>query len=397
MGNADIPQLLGLLAIALAVAKLLGAAAQWIGQPAVLGELAAGVVLGLSALGLIDPKNEALHLLAEIGVLLLLFEIGLETDLGQLLRVGGASTVVAVVGVVLPFALGYAVCRWLALGNLAAVVAGATLTATSVGITARVLADLGRLQDSESQIILGAAVIDDVIGLIILAVVSRLTQGQGVTFLGIAKATGIAFGFLIATLLVGRFLVPPLIALLGRWRWSGMPTTLAILLAFGLAWLAWAAGSAPIIGAFAAGLLLRGTHLASEMERGIVHLGYLFIPLFFVSVGAAVDVRVLNPVDPANWPTLWIGGLLIAVAVIGKFLAGYAPFWYRGNKAVIGVGMIPRGEVGLIFAQMGLERGVLDAGLFSAVTLMVMVTTFLAPPLLKILFSRRQDASAKHR
>src|SRR5262249_44237206 len=161
---------------------------------------------------------------AEIGVVLLLFEIGLETDLGKLLQVGGAATVVAVVGVALPFALGYAVCRSLHLDNLAAVVAGATLTATSVGITARVLSDLGRLQEPESRIILGAAVIDDVIGLVILAVVSRLTQGQEVTALSVARTTGVAFGFLAVTLLVGRFVVPPLVRLASRSDLLGTPT-----------------------------------------------------------------------------------------------------------------------------------------------------------------------------
>ena len=190
------PQFLGLLAVILAVAKLCGAAAQWIGQPAVLGELLAGVLLGISVVGLVDPHNEVLHLLAELGVVILLFEIGLETDLKKLLKVGGASAAVAIVGVVLPFALGYGVCRMLGLHDLVAVVAGASLTATSVGITARVLSDLNRLQEPESQIILGAAVIDDVIGLVILAVVTGLTHGEAVTILGVATTTGIAFGFL---------------------------------------------------------------------------------------------------------------------------------------------------------------------------------------------------------
>lgn len=161
---------------------------------------------------------------------------------------------------------------------------------------------------------------------------------------------------------------------------------LAAVFAFALAWLASAAGSAMIIGAFAAGLLLRESPQAKEMERGVAHLGHFFVPLFFVVVGAAVDVRLLNPIDPTNWHTLLVGGLLIVAAVAGKFLAGYAPFWFQGNKKVIGVGMIPRGEVGLIFAQMGLAAGMLDAGLFSAVTLIVMVTTFMAPTLLKLLF-----------
>jgi Kef-type K+ transport system membrane component KefB len=141
-----------------------------------------------------------------------------------------------------------------------------------------------------------------------------------------------------------------------------------------------------IIGAFAAGLLLRGTPHAHEIEKGVAHLGHFFVPIFFIAVGAAVDVGVLNPVDPGNRQTLMVGGLLILAAVVGKFLAGYAPFWFKGNKKVIGVGMIPRGEVGLIFAQMGLASGVFDPGLFSAATLMVMVTTFIAPPLLKLLF-----------
>jgi Kef-type K+ transport system membrane component KefB len=392
MTHLDVPQFLGLLVVLLLAAKLFGALAQGVGQPAVLGELVAGVVLGISVVGLVNPKDQVLHLLAEVGVVILLFEIGLETNLRKLLRVGGASAAVAIVGVVLPFALGYAVCWALGLGNPVAVVAGATLTATSVGITARVLADLNRLQEPESQIVLGAAVIDDVIGLVILAVVSGLTQGQEVTLLGVAQTTGIAFGFLIGTLLVGRLLVPPLVTLASRVNLPGTPTILAVMLAFGLAWLASVAGSALIIGAFAAGLLLRETPQAHDMERGVAHLGHFFVPIFFVAVGAAVDVRVLNPLDPANGQTLLVGGLLLVAAVLGKFFAGYAPFWFRGKKHVIGIGMVPRGEVGLIFAQIGLAAGVFDPGFFSAVTLMVMVTTFMAPPLLKLLFLPREPA-----
>jgi Kef-type K+ transport system membrane component KefB len=395
MPHLDIPQLLGILAILLGAAKFFGALAQRIGQPAVLGELMAGVIVGASVFGLVnlqdsgDPRNDVFHLLAEIGVVLLLFEIGLDTDLRRLLRLGGVSAVVAFVGVALPFALGYGVCWALGQPNLVAVVAGASLTATSVGITARVLADLGRLQEQESQIILGAAVLDDVIGLVILTVVAGMSQGQQVTALGVAKTTALAFGFLIGTVVLGSLLIPPLFRMARRIQLPGTATMLAVLLAFGMSWLAHTAGSAVIIGAFAAGLLLRGVAQAREIERGVAHLGHFFVPLFFLTVGAAVDVRVFNPADPANWPVLRVGGLLILAAVAGKFLAGYAPFWFRGRKAVIGVGMIPRGEVGLIFAQMGLTTGVFDAGLFSAVTLMVMVTTFLAPPLLKLLFPSR--------
>ena len=376
-----IDQFLWVLIAILVGAKLLGELAERIGQPAVLGELLAGVLLGASVLDVVHHDDHVIHLLAEIGVIVLLFEIGLETDLRRLIQVGAASSLTAVVGVVAPFGLGYLVAVWFGLDTLVAVVIGASLTATSVGITARVLSDLGRLQDPESQIVLGAAVIDDVIGLIILAVVSGMIAGAGVSVGGVAQITALAFGFLVAVLVVGRFAVPALFGLLDR---LGKPESLAIMglvLAFAVAWLADRAGSALIIGAFAAGLTLAPTRFAHDVETGVVRIGQFFVPIFFVSVGAAVDVRTFA--DPE---VLLLGLALIGVAVIGKFAAGYAPWWIRAKKNVIGVGMIPRGEVGLIFAQTGLAAGVLTAGTFSALTLMVLVTTFMAPPLLRALF-----------
>jgi Kef-type K+ transport system membrane component KefB len=392
MDHMTVAQFLGLLVVMLATARLCGALAKAVGQPSVLGELAAGVLLGSSVLGLVDPEVEVVHLLAELGVILLLFAIGLETDLRKLLEVGGASAAVASVGVVLPFALGYGACRLLGLPNLVAIVSGAALTATSIGISARVLSDLGRLQEPESQIILGAAVIDDVIGLVILTVVAGLAQGEQITALDVAGITAVALGFLIATLVVGSLIVPHLVNAASRIDLPGTITILAVILAFSLAWLADRAGSAVIIGAFAAGLLLARSPRAREIERGVTELGHFFVPLFFVSVGASVDVRVFNPLDPANHSTLLVGGLLLVAAVAGKFAAGFAAPWFKGKKSVIGVGMIPRGEVGLIFAQMGLSSGVFDAKLFSAVTLMVMVTTFLAPPLLRHQFPPRDPS-----
>lgn len=389
MEHLSAAQFLGLLVAMLGAAKLCGALARAIGQPTVLGELVAGVLLGQSVLGLVDPRVEVVQLLAELGVVLLLFAIGLETDLRSLLKVGATSGAVAAVGVALPFALGYAACRVAGLENLVAIVAGAALTATSVGITARVLSDLGRLRDVEGQIILGAAVIDDVIGLVILAVVAGLARGDSITVIGVVRIAGVAFGFLAATLAVGSLVVPRLVRLATRVDLPGTTTILAVILAFALAWLADRAGSAVIIGAFAAGLLLARTPEARRIEHGVAELGNFFVPLFFVSVGAAVDVRAFNPIEPANRSTLAVGGILIVVAVLGKFAAGYAAPWFKGRKAVIGVGMIPRGEVGLIFARMGLSSGVLDAKLYSAVTLMVMVTTFLAPPLLRAQFPAR--------
>jgi Kef-type K+ transport system membrane component KefB len=384
-----VPQFVGLLAVVLATAKLLGWLAGRIGQPAVLGELVAGVVLGTSVLGLVDSHNEVLHVLAELGVLLLLFEIGLETDLAKLLHVGVSSTLVAIVGVVLPFALGYAVAHFADLSELACVVAGATLTATSVGITARILSDLGRLHDPESQIVLGAAVIDDVIGLVILAVVKVLTADKEITAYDVGLIVLKAFGFLAVALLVGRLLMPPIVNRLKKTPILGPELVVGVIVAFGLAWLADKAGSALIIGSFVAGLLLRETSARHAIEKGAHSLGLFFVPIFFVSVGAAVDVRKFDPTNSDNHAALRLGGLLILAAVIGKFVAGYAPVRFRGNKAVIGVGMIPRGEVGLIFAKMGLDSKVFDSGTFAAVTLMVMVTTFLAPPLLRLLLPPR--------
>jgi Kef-type K+ transport system membrane component KefB len=297
--------------------------------------------------------------------------------------VGGASLVVAIVGVVLPVALGYAACWAWGVTPLVSIFVGASMTATSVGITARVLSDLGRLQEPEGQIILGAAILDDVIGLVILAVVTGMAQGATVTVGGVATTTAIAFGFLIVTLLVGRFLVPGLARLLRSFDLPGATTILSLAVALGLACLAHYAGSALIIGAFAAGLLLRDAPQHEEMEHGVARLGHFFVPIFFVSVGAAVDLRTFNPVDPAARTTLLLGTLLVGGAIVGKFAAGYAPFWLRADKNVIGVGMVPRGEVGLIFAQLGLHRNVFDQSQFSAVALMVIVTTFIAPPLLK--------------
>jgi len=207
-----------------------------------------------------------------------------------------------------------------------------------------------------------------------------------VTAWGVARIAGAAFGFLVGTLLVGSLVLPHVVRVAGRVKLPATPTILAVMLALGLAWLADRAGSAVIIGAFVAGLLLAKTPKARDIEHGVTELGNFFVPIFFVSVGAAVDLRVFNPADPANRTTLLVGGLLIVAAVAGKFAAGYAVPWFRGKKSVIGVGMVPPVEVGLIFAQTGLSSGVFDAKLFGAVTLMVLVTTVLAPPLLRILF-----------
>jgi Kef-type K+ transport system membrane component KefB len=371
-------RILGVLALILFAAKATGEVAERLGQPAVLGELLAGVLLGPSLLGLVDPTDEVLRVFAEIGVVVLLFSIGLETELKKLLQVGGTSAMVALAGVALPFVGGFVAAELIGLTQQQSIVMGAALTATSVGITARVLGDLGRLDQPEGQVILGAAVIDDVIGLIILAVVSDLVAGSAISVLGIAGKTAIAFGFLIVAIVMGAVLARPLLAAAERvTRLYGI-AALALGVAFLFALAADSVGSAPIIGAFAAGLIVAPTPQADKVHRGVSALGSFFVPVFFVSVGAAVDVRTF-----LESRTLAVGGLLLAIAVIGKVSAGYAAWWFRGPKLLVGVGMMPRGEVGLIFAQVGLALGVLDAPLFAALALVVFVTTFLAPPLLK--------------
>lgn len=379
--------LIALLAI-FAAAKLFGELAERIGQPAVLGEMIGGIVVGVSGLHLVDAHTPVLHLLAELGVLLLLFLIGLETDIHRLLSVGGASSAVALTGVVLPFVAGFGVGRWLNYPTTVAVFLGAALTATSVGITARVLSDLGHLKSDESQVILGAAVIDDILGLVLLTVVSAIAAGEKLTVGGVAKIFGLAFGFVVAAILIGSVLAPRLIGLITRLRVRKALFFTSLMFAFGMAYLADLAGSALIIGAFAAGLVLARTDHGRDIEREIYDVAQFFIPIFFVSVGAAVDLRAISPFNAATRPFFIVGILLTLVAVIGKLLAGYAAFGRPLRKFVIGVGMVPRGEVGLIFAQIGLSAGLLSSGLYSSVALMVMITTFIAPPALRVLLAK---------
>ena len=374
----DIPHLLLVLAALLALAKLLGALAQRIGQPAVLGELIAGVLLGGSVLGLLDPADPVIGALSELGVIVLLFEIGLHTDLRSMQKVAIPATTVGVVGVVVPFVLGYAVAiTVLDLNPVASLVCGAALTATSIGISARVLGDLGLLDSREGQVVLGAAVLDDIIGLIVLSVVSGIVVGGDWTVPGVMLTSLLAVGFVLVALTAGIFLARPVFDSLQGIRAPGTLGVVALAFAFLLSSLAATFGSAIILGAFAAGIILNGTRERTEIERSATTIGYFLVPIFFASVGAAVDIRSFG-----DSRTLAAGGLLIAVGVLGKFIAAYAPWTFRGNKRLIGVAMIPRGEVGLIFAQTGLATQAIDQALFSALALMVLVTTLLAPPLL---------------
>jgi Kef-type K+ transport system membrane component KefB len=380
--------LLALIAIFVA-AKLFGELAERLGQPAVLGELVGGVVVGVSGLHLVRPHDVTIHLLSELGVILLLFLIGLETDLRKLMSVGGSATAVAVVGVALPFIGGFLFGQLLGFRVMVSVFLGAALTATSVGITARVLSDLGHLKDDESQIVLGAAVVDDIIGLVLLTLVGTLAGGGELTFLGVGRIILVAFGFVILAILIGSQLAPRLIRLIDRIDIARGLFFASLVFAFLLSYLAQQVGSAVIIGSFAAGLVLARTHRGHEIAHEMRDVAQFFIPIFFVVVGAAIDLRSINPFNPATVRFFWIGLALTVIGILGKVAAGYV-VWKKGmRRTVIGVGMIPRGEVGLIFAQIGLASQLITSGLYSAVALMVMLTTFITPPLLRRLLEQR--------
>jgi Kef-type K+ transport system membrane component KefB len=400
-GDLTAPQLFIILAAMLAAGKLMGELAERIGQPAVLGELLAGVILGRTLLGYIPMEGagaEYIYLLAELGVALLLFEIGLETDLKEMFRVGPASLSVACVGVAVPFALGFVFWQYFphqvvaSSGSLSstAIFVGATLTATSVGITARVLQDLGRIRDRESRIIIGAAIVDDIIGLIILTVVSGIAAGAAVSMLGILKTAGLAVGFLVAAVMIGRFLAPKVFDQVQRMRVRHVLLAFAFAFMLALSALAAMEGLALIVGAFAAGLILSGVNQFDVIEGEVKPVVGLFAPLFFVYVGASVDFGLLNPFRPGAGGTLLLFALLLVIAVVGKLVAGWAAPWEKMNRLAIGVGMIPRGEVGLIFADIGRRSGLLGEELFSALLLVVMTTTFIAPIGLKSVFQRQR-------
>jgi Kef-type K+ transport system membrane component KefB len=389
------------LAVILAAAKLGGHLAMQIGQPAVLGELVAGVVLGsldLAGIGWLRAveRDAAVDILARLGVLILLFEVGLESTVRDMLKVGLPSLLVAVLGVAAPFALGWAVSAWMLPDRSVYVHAflGATLTATSVGITARVLRDLGRSKSPEARIILGAAVIDDVLGLVILAVVAGVIaaadRGASLSSPEVALVLGKAVGFLFGALALGMYLSPRVFGLASRLSGRGVLLATALIFCFGLSYLAAIIGLAPIVGAYAAGLILEDVHFRDFESRGeqqleaLVHpISSFLVPVFFVLMGMRVDLSAFAKPD-----VFGLAALLSAAAIVGKQACSLGAIGRPLDRLSIGIGMIPRGEVGLIFANIGLGLSVagqpiVDEGIYSAVVIMVIVTTMSTPPALR--------------
>jgi len=390
------------LVIILLTARVLAEVAVRLQAPSVIGELLAGVVLGPSLLGWIEPEN-ALTLMAEIGVILLLFEVGLETDVGRLLRTGAKSLLVALAGFVLPLLFGFMLAfQVFGLPLLVALFIGGTLTATSIGITVRVLSDLHRQHSAEGQVVLGAAVLDDVLGVVLLAVLYEFSRGGGINLATAGKVL-----LFVGTFFVLAPAVAKLIAVLIK-RFEkvseipGMiPTTIVSLVLF-FAWLAHVVGAPELLGGFAAGLALSrrfflplGVALHSDpafahrIENRMTPIVHLFTPIFFVMVGLSLNLR-----DVA-WgsPFVWAFSLaLFVAAVVGKMIG---PFLLREDplsRIAIGMAMTPRGEVGLIFAELGRVNDIYDNEIYAALVMVIALTTLLPPFALKWFYARYAGA-----
>ncbi|MEC4812365.1 MAG: cation:proton antiporter [Scytonema sp. PMC 1069.18] len=397
--------------------------------PSVLGQLLGGLIVGISAFHLLvfpdgggDSTNsammgfleataglsldgaatifqidsEVISTMAEIGVVILLFEIGLESNLQELLKVGLQSTVVAVVGVATPFIAG--TLGLIALFNVPtvpAIFAGAALTATSIGITAKVLEELQRLKSKEGQIIIGAAVLDDILGIIVLAVVAGLAKTGEVQLTNVLYLIISAVAFLVGSILLGRWSSPYFVKLVDELKTRGQLLVPALIFAFILAYIATIIKLEAILGAFTAGLVLAETQKCRELKNQVTPIADVLVPIFFVVVSAKTNIGVLNPAIPENREGLIMASFLIAIAIIGKIVSGFTVFGQPGtNKLAIGIGMIPRGEVGLVFAGIGSASGILPSSLDAAIIVMVIVTTFIAPPLLSLVFREPTKVSA---
>jgi Kef-type K+ transport system membrane component KefB len=415
-GHGLDPTVLIGIAVILVVAKLSGELFERFRQPAVLGELLGGIILGnLAVFGFtaVEPlkSHEVIGALAEIGVIILLFEVGLESNIGEMMEVGWSSLLVAAAGVIAPFLLGWGVAAYYLPGEsqLGHIFIGATLCATSVGITARVLKDMDQLRTRESRIILGAAVIDDVMGLLILAVVAGAIKsaavGASLSVLSITIIAAKALVFLASAVAIGHYIVPHVFHHAGRLVIRGVLLALAIAFCFLLAWVSSLVGLAPIVGAFAAGLVLDEAHFESFRDHGerrleelLKPVSTLLVPIFFVLMGLKVDLLVF-----ARPELLGFAAVLTLAAVIGKQVCSLAVLERRINRVAIGLGMIPRGEVGLIFAGIGatltlpnaqgVSEPVIGAATFGAIVVMVIITTLVTPPALKWSLQRSKSVT----
>jgi len=369
--------------ILFSAAKLGGAILQRVGQPAVVGEILAGMLIGPHLLGLVT-ESEFQGVFAELGVVFLLFMVGLETQPSGLVRVGRQAAGVAVLGVVVPFGLAMVTMGALQRPLVEGLFVGAALMATSVGITARVLGDLGYTGTRVARIIIGAAVIDDILGILVLAIVSGLAAGR-LSLLEIEILTAEAIAFVVVAVLVGRFAMGRISPRLSRSAGGtsrGPLFAVAIALCYGLSALADTIGLAAIIGAFFAGIIFAEIPEARELRRSMEPIYAILVPIFFVLMGAQVDTPRLLSMD-----VLPVGLLITAVAVVGKLVGcGLGAYGLgRRDALAVGVGMTPRGEVGIVVALIGLSKGVISSDVYSQVIMMSILTSLFAPSLLRML------------
>jgi Kef-type K+ transport system membrane component KefB len=385
--NVENASILLSLFVILAAAKLMAEVFERLRQPAVVGEILAGVLIGPSLLGWVAP-SEIIGILAEVGVIFLLFNVGLETKPQDIFKVGARAMVVAVLGVVLPFAAGYLFAVWWDGSFVEAMFIGAALVATSVGITARVLGSMGLLDLQTSRIILGAAVIDDILGLIILSLVSNLKAG-GVDYYSLAKNAGLAILFTVFVGVIVAKLMNRLAPAVKRLRVSKPFFNLGLLLCLGLSLASIYIGVAAIIGAFLAGMALaeatEDNHKMHSLTSGVTEF---LVPFFLVNIGMQLNLGVFRDAS-----VIWLAVLLTLLAVATKFIGCGLGAWgmKKREMAQIGIGMVPRGEVGIVVAQIGLGLAVISPQFFAAVLFMAVATTLIAPPFIKILFREDKD------
>jgi len=383
-----------ILASVLFFAKIFGEIALKLGQNAIIGELIAGVIMGPAILGIIH-ETPVLSYMSELGVIILLFEVGLSINIKEFFKVSGWATLVAFVGVVIPYFLGYFVFLHFGLTNTQAIFAGAILTATSIGITARVFLDLKYLETQEAKIVLGAAIIDDVIVLGILAVVLELITDKIVTFKTFLHVSKNAVVFLAVSIVVGIFVVSVFFKFISKMKQSNAIFIMGVALCFTLSAFSLKVRLAPIMGSFTAGLILSTLReqQIKEIRRDIKPICAFFVPIFFVLMGTNIDVNMFNPFVIANREILILTGILFIIAFIGKALAGFAVLKKGVNKFLIGISMVPRGEVGLIFAGLGLKNNVFGIRDYSSLVAVIMLTTFITPIMLKYIISKQKKVT----
>ena len=371
----------------IAAAKVMAEIFERLRQPAVVGEILAGVLIGPSLLGWVQP-SDLIGILAEVGVIFLLFTVGLETKPQDIFRVGKKAMLVAVLGVAFPFVAGFAIAELWGGSFVESMFIGAALVATSVGITARVLGSMGLLDKQTARIILGAAVIDDVLGLIILSIVSGIGTG-GITAVGIAKTAGLAIAFTIVAGLLGAKAMTRLAPRIDSLRVNKPFFNIGVVLCLGLSVVSIYFGVAAIIGAFLAGMALaEATEKNPKMHQLTAGVTEFLVPFFLVNIGMQLNLSLFADVSVVSF-----AAVVTIAAVITKFIGGGLGAWgmSRREMAQVGVGMIPRGEVGIVVAQIGLGMGAVSDKFFAAVLFMAVATTLIAPPLIKLLYSEDKD------